>query len=287
MASNYDDISFNIFHFTSHLLLQCHFTIVWSWPCLNYDSLRNAMTVENINLTLVQSFFLVLLFDSIRFNSMTFNVKKQKSISSIYIICKHNRASIFRCEGWSKYKKPNITHQIIIRSVNTLVSSEIHTAIPIFSALSTAGSAKKLWFPQTRFARPYTSDDVLLPLWLLSLAQHSSAVHCIQKEEKLIKRLDVCATGLCICVCATSFSGPTEDFLSPFFQPWKLSVGTERTKWKIEGKSAYRAWLNTICFACLLSPSLSSFSPKLFGWLAGWMFCLLASNSIDESDKRR
>lgn len=36
-------------------------------------------------------------------------------------------------------------------------------------------------------------------------------------------------------------------------------------KWKIEGKSAYRAWLNTICFACLLS--LSSFYPNLFGWL--------------------
>lgn len=65
---------------------------MWSWPCLNYDSLRTAMTVENINPTLVlSSFFLweYLCADySIRFDSMTFNVKS-KSLYLQYIICKH------------------------------------------------------------------------------------------------------------------------------------------------------------------------------------------------------
>lgn len=188
-----------------------------------------------------------------------------------------------------------------------------------FPALPKALEVQKALISPITNLFAYTSDDVLLlmhtqdstVLWLISsillaLITHIINVpillHCIQGKRGEIDKNGwptVVCNIVCACVCgyATSFSGPIRFFIL-IFQPYEsfllllCDILTVWTKWKIEGKSAYRAWLNTICFACLLS--LSSFSPNLFWlvvWLVGWLDVFACwfqhQDDDDDNDKRR
>lgn len=232
------------------------------------------MTVESINLTLVLSIFLVeylCAYYSIRFDSMTFNVKS-KSLYLRYIMCKHIEP-VFSVDR----DKANTKNQI-----SRIKSSYVHTS----DTYSDANFLRTFqnWKCKKASISPNSICSCTRSYWLLSLTQHSNAVHCIQKEEKLIKRLAVC-NWLCICVCATSFSGPTEIFFVPLFpavKAFRWHWVNEMENWR--QKCVPRVTQHNLFRLFVITITLQFFSHVI--WLVGWMFCLLASTraiSVDST----
>lgn len=220
----------------------------------------------------------------VSFDSMTFNAK-QKSIFNImyvYIGTEFSAAEIKQMQ-----KKSNITHQIIIRTVNTSNTCRYH-----FLRTSTNWKCKKaLISPNYSFVSRFTSSDVMWYgcditmhsiglVWLiLSISQalitFNIPTSCIASEnkEKLIKKKRLTVCTIYVCVCAISFLESNSSFLlalpaiKAFVMLSKMENWRQKCVPRVTQHNLFRLFVITLqflsqvvwlagCFSCLASPPL-------------------------------
>lgn len=190
-------------------------------------------------------------------------------------------------------KKSNITHQIIIRTVNTSNTCRYH-----FLRTSTNWKCKKaLISPNYSFVSRFTSSDVMWYgcditmhsiglVWLiLSISQalitFNIPTSCIASEnkEKLIKKTADCVYNLCVRMCNKLFR--VQQFVFACSSSDKSFRDAEQNgKLKAKVRTA-RDSTQFVSLVCYHSPV------SLPSCLAGWMFFLLGFTTTRRTDKHR
>lgn len=171
-------------------------------------------------------------------DSMTFNVCMQQHYVQCISSCVYINKSEQKFPLWEYGKCRKIKYHASNHIWNHLKKKILKQHI---SSLAFLRTSHKNWKRKKASIFPtnyWSANGMVAFIHLTGSSYHnpySNTIHCIRKRRNSEKRLAVCK---CLCVC-------NELFPISHLHMCMRAFDAVSEKWKIEGKSAYRAWLNT------------------------------------------